>query len=216
MQIKCSETGAKIYYTIDGSTPTGNSTLYTAPINISSTTTVKAIAVKNDKSSFVDQGTFSKIRDDIKLTLRNKYLPNYAGDGDETLIDGLHGTTNWKVGHWQGYQVSDLDAVIDMGTIKPIKSVSIGTLQDVGSWIVFPKQVEFYTSDDGQNFKLAATVPTKIDIKAPNAQTQEFKADLNLKTRYIRVVAKQYGPLPEWHEGKGQQSYIFADEITIE
>ena len=216
LQIKCSEPGAKIYYTLDGATPTGSSTLYTAPINISATTTVKAVAVKNGKSSFVDQGTFSKIRDDIKLTLRNRYLPNYAGDGDETLIDGLHGTSNWKVGHWQGYQGNDLDAVIDMGSIKPVKSVSLGTLQDVGSWIVFPKQVEYYTSDDGQNFKLAATVPTKIDIKAQDAQTQVFKADLNLKARYIRVVAKQYGPLPEWHEGKGEQSYIFADEITIE
>jgi hypothetical protein len=29
-------------------------------------------------------------------------------------------------------------------------------------------------------------------------------------------MAKQYGPLPGWHESKGQPSYIFADEITIE
>lgn len=216
LQIKCFEPDAKIYYTLDGSTPTSSSTLYAAPINISVTTTVNAIAVKNGKSSFVDHGTFNKIRDDIKLTLHSKYLQNYAGGGDEALVDGLHGSANWKTGHWQGYQGTDLDAVIDMGSVKPVKFVSLGTLQDVGSWIVFPKQVEYYTSDDGKNFKLAATVLTKVDAKDQKPQTQEFKADLNLQARYIRVVAKQYGPLPEWHESKGQPSYIFADEITIE
>jgi putative alpha-1,2-mannosidase len=216
LEIKSFDKDAKIYYTTDGSTPTTSSALYSNPVTISSNTTVKAIAVKNGKSSFVDEGKFFRIRDDIKLSLLTKYLPNYPAEGDESLIDGLHGTANWRLGHWQGYQGNDLVAVIDMGQSKPIKSVSLGTLQDSRAWIVFPKVVEYWVSDDGANYKLAASVNTKIDIKDLDVQTQEFKADLDTKTRYIKVVAKQYGPLPGWHESKGQPSYIFADEITIE
>ncbi len=216
IEIKCADADAKIFYTLDGSSPTENSTLYNSPINISTNTTVKAVAVENGKSSFIDEGSFIKTRNDIKLTLVNKYLPNYADEGDNALINGIHGKANWRLGNWQGYQGNDLIAIIDMESLRPIKQVSIGTLQDTGSWIVFPQYVQYWVSDDGINYKLAATVNTKIDIKDLIVQTQEFTAALNLTARYIKVLAKQYGPLPDWHESKGQPSYIFADEITVE
>ena len=52
--------GARVYYTIDGSTPTSGSTLYTEPFTLSATTTVKAIAIKDEVSSSVASKTFTK------------------------------------------------------------------------------------------------------------------------------------------------------------
>ena len=52
--------GADIYYTLDGSTPTSESTMYTEEFGLSETTTVKSIAVLNGVSSEVASKTFTK------------------------------------------------------------------------------------------------------------------------------------------------------------
>ena len=51
VEISCSTNGASIYYTLDGSTPTNASTPYTSAISISESKTLKAVAIKDDKSS---------------------------------------------------------------------------------------------------------------------------------------------------------------------
>ncbi|MBR3480341.1 MAG: endonuclease [Prevotella sp.] len=53
------ETGATIYYTTNGNEPTTASTLYTAPFTVTTTTTVKAIAVKDGEESGVATATYT-------------------------------------------------------------------------------------------------------------------------------------------------------------
>lgn len=52
--------GAKIYYTLDGTEPTNASTEYTAPFELTETTTVKAIAYEGEKVSIVMSSVFTK------------------------------------------------------------------------------------------------------------------------------------------------------------
>ena len=52
--------GAEIRYTTDGSTPTASSTLYTEAITVSSSVTLKAIAIKDGQSSQVTTKQFVK------------------------------------------------------------------------------------------------------------------------------------------------------------
>lgn len=53
ISIDCATENAAIYYTLDGSTPDVNATLYTEPFTLNTTTTLKAVAFLNDEYSAV-------------------------------------------------------------------------------------------------------------------------------------------------------------------
>lgn len=59
VRISCNTEGAAIYYTTDGSEPTGSDEEYIQPIVINQSVTIKAIAIKEDEKSDVAQASFT-------------------------------------------------------------------------------------------------------------------------------------------------------------
>jgi len=57
--LSCTTTGATIYYTLDGTTPTASSDVYSSAINVSDTKTINAIAIKGTDASNVASATFT-------------------------------------------------------------------------------------------------------------------------------------------------------------
>ncbi len=55
--------GATIYYTTDGTEPTTASNVYTGPVTIKATTTIKAVAVKGSTLSSVITETYNKLQE---------------------------------------------------------------------------------------------------------------------------------------------------------
>ena len=73
--LSCATDGATIYYTTDGSRPTDASTLYTGPIAISATTTIKARAYAQDVGpSGIATATYTLKKPTTPLTDFKKYV----------------------------------------------------------------------------------------------------------------------------------------------
>lgn len=49
-----------------------------------------------------------------------------------------------------------------------------------------------------------------IEILPPTQKREVLRS-----ARYIKIKAYNYGKLPEWHAGKGDDAFIFIDEIEI-
>jgi len=58
LSLSCATSGATIHYTTDGSTPTVGSPVYSSPLNITATTTVKAMA---EKASYTNSGVATAV-----------------------------------------------------------------------------------------------------------------------------------------------------------
>ena len=61
VELSCETQGAKIYYTLDGSKPSSTSTEYSTAIPVSATTTIKAVAIKDEIESTVATATYTII-----------------------------------------------------------------------------------------------------------------------------------------------------------
>jgi predicted alpha-1,2-mannosidase len=205
-------------YTTDGSEPTRSSKKYTKPFVLDSNCVVKARTFSATDSSAVSTAVFYKIKYSYGVQLKAKANPQYAVEGAQSLIDGINGSVNWRKGSWLGFQGQDFDCRVDLHREKQISRISLNTLQDTRSWIVFPREVSFYGSSDDKNYELLGTVINSIQPDNYELLLQNFQAKpLNKKPlRYIKIKAKNYGKLPAWHQGSGGDAFIFADEIEIE
>ncbi len=214
-KILSDDKSAAIYYTLDGSIPDKNSHLFKDSISINKTATVNAIAISQDgKVSLPSTASFHKAK--YNITLNNNYDKKYPGSGKFTLVDGVHGSSNFNDGKWQGYNGINIDAVIDMGKIKSIKKISATFLSDENSFIFLPSSVEVLVSNDGENFKKLGEIKNNISEKGTKAFIHSFDFKVaDIQERFIRIKAENIGVCPEWHKGAGEKSWLFCDEISI-
>ncbi|MFM2265229.1 MAG: hypothetical protein RLZ77_649 [Bacteroidota bacterium] len=211
----------EIYYSIttkDEPKIVGVSFLYTQPLTISKTSTIKAFSKNKSNQSATVEAHFFKKPNNYSINIKSKYNPQYHAGGPEGLVDGILGSENWRKGDWQGYQSQDFEATIDLQQPKTITQISARFLQDMRSWILMPTKVDYLISEDNEHFSLFRTVENSLDPQTEATTILSFTGTQfpGMQARYVKVVAHNFGVLPSWHQGAGGDAFIFIDEIQID
>lgn len=209
----------EIYYIFNSSSPEKPAWMkYSGPIEISQSEKISAYVKHNDENSNSVSAQFFKKPNNYTIAIKSKYNPQYHAGGNDGLLDGIYGNENWRKGEWQGFQNQNFECVIDMQKNQEISFISSNFLQDTRSWILMPTKVTYYTSEDTITFKKVGEVENSVDPKEYETVIKPFVLQFNSqKARYIKVVATNFGKLPEWHQGfpSNGDAFIFVDEIEI-
>ena len=98
VSIACTTDGATIYYTLDGTDPTESSPVYSTPIIIEETTTVKAIAMKEGyNNSNIAEATYT-----IQLGVVTIFSQDWEGEMNGWTFVTVEGSKPWTVSQYQG------------------------------------------------------------------------------------------------------------------
>ncbi len=135
--LKASDPKAKIYYTIDGSTPTKRSTLYKHPLAVSKSSTIKFIAIGDSGTSKVSVETYT-VKALQSKDFKNKPIPTdwQAKDtGKDTDGDGISDLNELAIGTDPNSSDSDNDGNPDkieiLNLYSPTKSGNVLLFSDL-------------------------------------------------------------------------------------
>ena len=166
--------GLKVYYTVDGNDPTNASAEYTVPFEVTTTTTVKAIAYNGENASEVASQTFTKATEvtcaeakEIALKVSGNNVPTeltYVVKGYVTNIVG-----DWKSGK-QSFWIADTK---DGGKVFEAYFCFISKAVTLGDYVqLFGKLTKYNTTPemaDGQATILPAPVAKyNVTVTAEN------------------------------------------------
>ena len=190
--------------------------VFTKPVKITESGNFESyIEGRSGARSKTVSAFYHKKPNNYVVELKSGFNKQYHAGGAQGLTDGIFGSENWRKGDWQGYQSQDFECIVDLKKSIAISEVTANFLQDTRSWIFFPQNVDFYSSADGKDYTLLHSVGNSIAADDYKVQVAEFSASASVKARFIKVVARNYGKLPEWHQGFGGDAFIFIDEITV-
>lgn len=206
--ISCETEGATIYYTLNGDAPTAQSTQYNAPFTISSSCTVKAIAINGNDQSAIATATFTRVKYNPELAFSEENVTAYYGQDFTpptlTYADGYDGTITYSSSN-SAITVDPATGEISFGTDAIDKTTTITA-----------------TATETDNYS-SSTATYTLTVRDPNAITGNLN-NTTFGTNYDGSVSAGFtsatGTISDivtvtYNRGTSNTAYINDSEIRL-
>ncbi|MFY7742008.1 MAG: family 20 glycosylhydrolase [Flavobacterium sp.] len=210
-----SRNASGIRFTTDGSEPKADSKAYNSSIQIDQSCTVKSAYFEagQAKSATISQTFYITKSSGKSISLKHEPSKTYGKGGAATLVDGVKGDLLRFGKNWLGFSGKDMEATIDFGSTTSFEKVSLNTFNGESSWIYLPKEIQFLVSDDGISFSSIKIVSQEQITNRNGILVESFP---KTTAKYLKVIVKNYGIIPDGKPGAGNASWLFIDEISVE
>ncbi|MCK5146345.1 sulfatase [bacterium] len=166
------------------------------------------------RRSFERESEVKNLAVGASIMLTHAASPQYPGNGAETLINGRPGSRDFHDLEWLGFESMDLEALIDLGSLKSVKKVSGHFLRNQASWIFLPERVTVSVSTDGSVYTWAGSIQVK-QVQDLSTAVESVGVEVGQDVRFIKLKAVNIGQCPLWHVGAGNKAWLFCDEIVV-
>lgn len=152
---------------------------------------------------------------ELKYTLQYKPSHRYPGGTENALTDGYLGSLEFTDESWMGFHGDEVDLFLDLGKEIAVSSIEVNCLQNQASWIFLPEEITILAASDPRYFN--PEHHEQINAKEKNLEIlrKKYIFEKEFEARYLKIVLRNIGKCPEWHPGKGENAWVFVDEIVV-
>jgi hexosaminidase len=165
------------------------------------------------KSATISQTFYITKSSGKSISLKHEPSKTYGKGGAFALVDGVKGDLLRFGKNWLGFSGKDVEATIDFGSTTSFEKVSLNTFNGESSWIYLPKEIQFLVSNDGISFSSIKIVSQEQITNRNGILVESFP---KTTAKYLKVIVKNYGIIPDGKPGAGNASWLFIDEISVE
>ena len=147
VSISCATEGATIHYTLDGTNPTESSPVYSTPLTIATTTTVKAMAVKEDyENSAIATATYV-IQTGVVTIFNQDWEDGWHGWTQVSVA----GDSTWRINQTSGNHYAYINAYQDVANEDWLLSPAFN-VNEIGNPTLTFRTARKYTGPDIEVF----------------------------------------------------------------
>ena len=106
---------------------------------------------------------------------------------------------------------------IEMDGKTSYSRISVGSLVMKGSTIFHPSAMTVELSEDNVTFTEVASVAFPVENQGDKDDRKVYSLSFpTTSARYVRLTVNPVQQMPQWHNAKGNNAFLFIDEVVID